>query len=976
VTLFIVGCVLLAPSTARAQTNSSIAGTVTDATGAVLPGVTVEATSPALIEKVRTTLTDGTGQYRLAELRPGVYTVTFTLPGFSSVRREGIELTTNFTATITAELRVGSVEETVTVSGSSPVVDTQNVVQQRVMTRDVIDAVPTAKNFANLGVLVPGTTITGYGRTLDVGGTEGHANQMLMMHGSRSADQRVLLEGMGVGMMDVSGAFPTLAFPDGSVEEINLGLGAHVAEMETGGVRVNIIPKSGGNRFTGSVFGSFTNENFQSTNLTEELQAQGLTAVDRIARISDFNPTLGGPIVRDRLWFYGGFRDWRTLGYSTLRQDTNPADWVYTPDTSRHPGANDQVTDNATLRLTWQATSKDKIGLNLVYEDRCRCKHAMGGSFEPATAPEADLVHVYLSSVTQVTWVRPATSRLLLEAGFSAAPYRFSADPVPEAIGPAAVELATGFSFRARAAAVGLNEAYYLSRARNTEVRGSASYATGGHALKAGVSFNPGGVKFQRETLGDYLVVLLNGAPNRAEYFATPYHHEESMRKFAVYGQDQWTLRGLTLNVGARFDFHRSGYEAVQLPATNLLPPRQFDGADVLNWNDFSPRLGVSYDLFGNGRTALKASLNRYVGAETIAITRAVSPTVTSTSRLARAWVDLNGDFTPQGDPLNPLPNGELVGPSPNANWGQPVITLRYDPSVTDGWGVRSNNWEFSSGLQHELVNRVSLSAAYFRRAYGNFAVTDNLAVAPSDYDPFCITAPSDARLPGGGGHEICELYDLRPAKVGALDRVRRLSDDYGEQIEYWQGVDVSVDARLPNSLLLQGGVSTGRTATDNCDVVTKVDNPSPLYCHTALPYLANIKLLGAYTLPAQVQVAATFQSIPGNAIQSNYVARNAQIAPSLGRSLSSGLNGTVTVNVVEPGAMLTDRVNQLDLRLARTFRVGQSRIKGMVDVYNTTNANPVLVVNNTYGTTGTAWLQPLQILASRMVKFSVQLDF
>jgi hypothetical protein len=430
------------------------------------------------------------------------------------------------------------------------------------------------------------------------------------------------------------------------------------------------------------------------------------------------------------------------------------------------------------------------------------------------------------------------------------------------------------------------------------------------------------------------------------------------------------------VNAGGRFDFHRTAYEAVQLPATNLLPARQFAGADVLNWRDFSPRLGVSYDLFGNGRTALKASLNRYVGAETIAITRAVSPTVTSTSRLARAWVDANGDFVPQGDPLNPLANGELVGPSPNANWGQPVITLRYDPTVTDGWGVRSYNWEFSSGVQHELINRVSVNAAYFRRAYGNFAAIDNLAVAPTDHDPFCITAPADSRLPGGGGHEICGLYDLKPAKVGALDRVRRLASEYGDQVEYWQGVDLTVDARLPNSVLLQGGVSTGRTVTDNCDVVTKVDNPSQLYCHTALPYLPNIKLLGAYTLPAQIQVAATFQSVPGNAIQANYVARNAQIAPSLGRNLSSGPNGTVTVNVVEPGALLTDRVNQLDLRLARTFRVGGSRIKGMLDVYNAANANPVLVVNNTYGTTGAAWLQPLQILASRMVKFSVQLDF
>ncbi|MGE3512411.1 MAG: carboxypeptidase regulatory-like domain-containing protein [Vicinamibacterales bacterium] len=959
-----------------AQTNSAIAGVVVDQSGAVLPGVTVEASSESLIERVRTAVTGESGQYRLVELRPGVYTVTFTQPGFSVVRREGVELTTNFTATVNAALKVGDLQETVTVSGSSPVVDTQNVVQQRVMTREVIDAVPTARTFANLGVLIPGTTVTGYGRTLDVGGSEGHDNQMLMVHGGRAGDQRVLLEGMGIGMMDVSGAFPTLAYPDGSVEELNMGLGAHVAEMETGGVRVNIIPKSGSNRYSGTLLGSFTNDKLQSTNLDDNLRSRGLTAVDRVNYISDINPAFGGPLLQDKLWFYLGVRDNRTLGYSTLRRDTNPRDWVYTPDLSRRPGENDQKAKNGTARLTWQASTKDKIGVNFVYEDRCRCEHAMGGTFEPSTAPEADLVHRYLSTVGQVTWVRPATNKLLFEAGVSAAPYRFHATPSQDAVGPAALELATGFSFRARSAAVGLNEAYYLSRAQNNEMRGSVSYVTGAHAFKVGIGVNPGSVRFQRDTLGDYLVVLLNGVPNRAEFFATPYHHRDTMTKVALYAQDQWTVNKLTLNLGVRFDRHKSGYDAVDLPATNLLPARQFDGADVLNWKDVSPRLGAAYDVFGNGRTAIKATWSRYVAAETIATARSLSPTVTSTARLARAWVDANGDFIPQGDPTNPLPNGELVGPSPNANWGQPVITLRQDPRLIEGWGVRSYNWEFSGGVQHEFIPRMSVSAMFFRRSYGNFAVIDNLAVAPTDYDPFCITGPTDSRLPGGGGTRICGLYDLAPVKVGQLDRVRTLASDYGTQTEVWQGVDVNVDARLPNGILLQGGVSTGRTATDNCDVVGKIDNPSPLYCQVALPYLANVKLLGSYMLPAQIQVAATFQSIPGNPISAFYVARNTDIAPSLGRNLSSGINGTVAVNVVDPGAMLTDRVNQLDFRAARSFRRGPANLKVMVDLYNALNANPVTALNNTFGTTGATWLQPLQILASRVVRFSAQLNF
>jgi hypothetical protein len=167
---------------------------------------------------------------------------------------------------------------------------------------------------------------------------------------------------------------------------------------------------------------------------------------------------------------------------------------------------------------------------------------------------------------------------------------------------------------------------------------------------------------------------------------------------------------------------------------------------------------------------------------------------------------------------------------------------------------------------------------------------------------------------------------------------------------------------------------------TDNCDIVTKINNPSPLYCHVALPFVPNVKLLGAYTLPAQVQVAATFQSIPGNSIQATYVATNAQIAPSLGRNLAVGPNGTATINVVMPGSMLTDRVNQLDLRLSRlfVFNAGSTRIKmkGIFDVYNLANVSPVLVVNNTYGTNGASWLSPLQILAGRLFKVAAQFDF
>jgi hypothetical protein len=270
----------------------------------------------------------------------------------------------------------------------------------------------------------------------------------------------------------------------------------------------------------------------------------------------------------------------------------------------------------------------------------------------------------------------------------------------------------------------------------------------------------------------------------------------------------------------------------------------------------------------------------------------------------------------------------------------------------------------------------------YNRRWYERFLAVDNLAVTPSDYDPYCITSPVDARLPGGGGQQICGLFDLNPLKVGQINNLGTFASNYGKQTERWQGVDLTVDARLPNHLLLQGGVSIGNTITDNCDIAAalpeSVGSTPRAYCHVETPYQPQVKFVAAYTLPWDIQFAGAFQSVPGAAVSANVVVPNAAIVPSLKRDLSAGKTATVTVNVVPPATQYGDRLNQLDVRFAKTFRMQflQSRLKGMIDLYNVTNANPVLTWNNTYGTTGASWLVPQSILPGRLVKFGAQWDF
>ena len=325
---------LLSPALAFAQ--AELTGAVRDASGAVLPGVTVEAASPALIEKVRAVVTDGNGVYRIVDLRPGPYTMTFTLPGFSTSRREGLELSGSATYVVNAEMRVGALEETITVTGEAPVVDVQTVTRQQVITHDVIDAIPTGRNYYSLGVLIPGVS----SNATDVGGSTGDAMAQLTVHGSRPSSQRLTQNGVSTAGLSGSGGFAGTVPNVSAAAEVTIDTNAASAELATGGVRINFIPRDGGNQVSGSVFFNYAHEDFlQADNYTERVQGLGLTAPGKIKKNWDFAPALGGPVRRDRLWYYltaryNGAQNYAAGMYHN-RNAWDPAKWTYEPDTSR-----------------------------------------------------------------------------------------------------------------------------------------------------------------------------------------------------------------------------------------------------------------------------------------------------------------------------------------------------------------------------------------------------------------------------------------------------------------------------------------------------------------------------------------------------------------------------------------------------------------------------------------------------------------
>jgi hypothetical protein len=991
VTLMLVGFVALVPIMAHAQ--ASIAGVVRDASGAVLPGVTVEATSPVLIEKARTVVTDGSGQYRIIDLRPGTYAVTFTLSGFSTVRREAIELTGSFVATVDVDLKVGSLQETITVTGESPIVDIQRTTQQRVFDQQVIEAIPAGRSHINMVVLIPGLAATqpGRGALADVGGTNNLQNTQFSIHGGRTSDTRLQLDGVRLGNVLSPGEFSNFVPDTSATQEVAVDYAAVSAEQPFGGLRIDIIPREGGNTFRGTVFATGVNSAWQASNLTDELRNLGLPEPNEMKKAYDINPGVGGPILREKLWFYSSAR-WQSnqnfiAGLYYNKNEGDPTKWLYEPDTSRR-GFFSLEQNGINTRLTWQAAQKHKLAI--YYDNQSR----IWDDTRAGVSPESAVAYRFpVLNLAQASWTTPLTNKLLVEVRYAHRGEAFG-NQLPEAgsvyrdMVPV-LEQSNNFFYRGKGGDGGVSGLFgYSSQKINTLVT-SMSYVTGAHSFKVGFSDTWASTVSTTESNSRYMMFRFNqGVPNQLTMYGVPLRGESLVKgEIGFYAQDRWTINRWTFTGGIRYDGYRGGYPEQYRGPVPLQPTRDFTFPAVtsMNLHDVTPRLGVAYDLFGTGKTALKTSLGRYViGVSTIGNPAGVSTTTT------RNWNDLTfpvgdprrGNFNPDCDLLDLQLNGECSAVA-NLTFGQLTSIAEFDEDTRFGWGNRAYNWEFSTSVQHELMPRLGIDVGYFRRWFGNFQVTQLRGLTAADFDRYSVTAPLDSRLPDGGGYLIEGIYNVNPSRVGAGTPYTALARDFGDQSEYWNGVDFSANARLQNGVVLQGGISTGRTTSDNCDVIANDQGavfgalapgagPSPRGCHVQAAFLTQLKLLGTYLIPVvDMNVAATVQSTPGPVLNANRQFTNAEIIPSLGRPLSAQAPNA-TINMLLPGDMYGDRVNQFDLRIGKTIRFGGRRAAVNLDIYNLLNANPVMQENAAYA----VWRTPQRIMDARLFKVSGQLDF
>ena len=1005
-----LGLLVALPVATSAQT-SEIAGVVRDGSGGVLPGVTVTVESPALIEQSRTVFTDGQGNYRAIALVPGEYTVTFSLVGFSTVISEGLTLGADFTASIDAEMAVGAINETITVSGQAPLVNVETVTQRRALTTEVINDLPTGRSFQNLAILVPGVQVPLSQQ--DVGGASGANWQTMEVHGSRGDQMPLTINGMFFNNMNNTGGGynHTLAINTGTIQEMTITTSGLGAESRTSGVVANSISKEGGNQYSFYLYGDFTNESMQSNNLSQDLINRGLDAVNRVKEVREINPAVGGPIVKDKLWFYAGYRDLVAQQFiAGTFEPANPTQQQYcrttggcdyggdelvpdSRDLSQQSFSGDRYHRSYTTNLTWQATERDKfnfywhLGERHKDNDPSLSTDPTGGSFL-TSAPD------YLA---QAQWVRPVTSRLLLEGGATffnetwwwlQRPYQgISIQEPRDIVAPVGIttpkyEASTGTIY-------GANHTNIEAYNHQYNMRFAVNYVTGSHAIKVGMTNMWGTRNYIYNTNDARFDIYFNGAPVALTQYARPLEDLQKLKTaLGVYAQDRWTFNNVTLNLGVRFDFHNAGIPSQEIAALQFVPAVSYaEINDAPSWKDISPRLGFAWDIAGSGRSVLRANYGTYLASESTASATANNPVNTRINSAGRGWFDANGDFTPDCDLQSALANGECGGLS--APLGDPNIVTTWDQQILNGWGVRPSDSELLVGFQQLLTDNITADMQWTYHWYDDFFVTQNRSTPAAGFDSYCINAPTDARLPGGGGNEICGFMDINPGFFGLTpDNLVQSAANFGDVDNVYSGADFSLTARLPNGGVASGGVSIGRERMDICDVIgsaemgsnasTSAGNvgttdittfPSTLYCRTDPPYQADFKALVTYPLRWGMNVSATWQNRAGPQMLASHVVTSAET--DLGRPLS--LN-TATINLVQPGTQYGDRVNQLDLRVAKSVNLaGGGRIQPTLAFYNLFNANPALTWSTRFGPN---WLTPTRILQGRMVKVGVQMDF
>jgi hypothetical protein len=958
-------CVLFVPTLVWAQ--ASIAGLVRDESGGVLPGVSVEAASPVLIEGMRAVTTDEQGRYRIEALRPGSYKLTFTLGGFRSLTRTGVDVPSDTVVTVNAEMKVGALEESLTVSGQSPQVDVRQASKTQVLTREVIDALPVSRNVMSIGVLAAGVRPG----TPDIGGSRMTEQVALRAHGLSGNDAEQLVEGMSIQSLEG----PSLSYFDDMLQsEITVMTSAIPADTSGGGIRLNSVLKDGGNTFSGATFLGFTSGAWQANNVDDELRSapNSIRSANGIKHIQMFSGSFGGPIKKNKLWFLVTARH--------QSSDELVADvpvQIVAPDGEFINSYLDTYVRGPSLRLTWQANPNNKIAAFGSRWWKRKGKDFTAG-VDPRVGQLRDPVHAH-HFVGNIKWTSTLGSRFLVEAGFSMAAFDWLGGP---AVGNLKERGTPEWYTQTRktdtqrqihpqcAYDTGCTQWGSLLSQRQDNTRnvfdGRVSYVTGTHNIKIGYTheIGPDG-RMGNQYNGDIQLNYNAGRPSTVTVFNTPLEAPGIVEYDAgLFVQDSWTMKRLTLNPGVRIEWFAAGMEETSAAAGRFAPARFFPAQHgLIKWGpDYAPRMAAVYDLFGDGKTALKTNFSKYHRQYDADPFLAYADA--GLRQENRNWFDclLNAAGTACSGAAAPTNNDGIaqdieIGPSPSGG------TFGQRSGAVAGDLRRQYNLEFTAGVQHQLKPGLAVGATFIKRSIRNIQMTDRTFITLADYTAFQVRMPAiidPAVAAVLDPNEMITVYNLASAKNSVFGQglVDRSSND---NRSFYTGFEASFSARFGRSATVFGSWTAERNVSVFCE---SDDNPNgqtttDLYqgrtiseggrfCDQRLfdiPFVHEFKLAGNYPLRYGVDFGAVVQSYAG-------LERVVTWQPAANLFPNGQRTQAQTIVLNKPGSLYGERWLQVDVNVRKNIRYGNGKIHTLqLDVFNVFNNNSIRTMTDTVGT-------------------------
>ena len=941
------------PSFAQIQ-SGEIHGRVTDASGAVLPGVTVTVAGRALIQP-EVTITTETGAYSFPRLPVGTYSVRFELGGFRQLVQEGVQLQSGFSAQINAKLELSTVQETVTVTGASPVVDTKQTTTGATFTTEVLQGIPTARDPWVLLEQTPGVVMN----QQNVGGNKSGQQSTFTVHGTQQGNSIWNVDGVTITDMAATGS-SSVYFDFDSFQEISFTTGGADASVQTGGVNLNFITRSGGNVMRGSGRYFVSDNNYQSKNITDALRAQGAGSGNPLKNIQDYGVEIGGPILKNKVWFWGAYgkQDIEVGVIGFLKKgatDGSNPDNLETDLT---------VLENYNLKLNAQPSRAQRFSFLYTFSDKIRNARGAG----PLNPPETTFRQSGPTPIWKVGHQWVASDRLLLDTTYGFVDGGFRLDFHEDALADVQRLLETTNAALARS-----NQNSINVRPQN-EIKTDGNYFStffgADHALKFGARwrdtpFNTGG------HIGGFVTGrLLNGVPIEADLHRDN-NSRTSLKSGAVYLQDAITTGRLTINAGVRVDYHRDKALAAEIGANPIVPDKlpalKFPGADPgVSFTDISPRFGATWDLTGGAKSILKVSANRFYGqfVGTAAILNPVGATL-----VRYPWTDLNGDLFVQ---RNELDLNRLLTFSANYNPNNPanvVSSNRVDPNLKNDIVN-----EVIAGVDHELMDNFGIGLAYIHRRIGRFTFNVPEGLSPSMFNPVTFTANcgnTSCAQPSFTSTYYTLASPLPTTRVETNQDFRR----------YYHGLELTARKRMSNRWMLNGSMTLNSATYHSSPEGYQDTIAGDIFAAVALPMdptnrqfiegeqtLINgsrwvAKLAGMYQLPWGVNLGGTLNAREGFPFIPNILSPNRP----------NGL-GTIRVMVEPYATSRYDSLALIDLKAEKRFTFDRLTMNASVDVFNVGNANTVL---NRVTTQNSATANRVtEVTGPRVLRFGLRFQF